>query len=102
MSNEDGMVPMTLFLQDQKRQDDDLRESRASMGRQIGEVVTELRGLRSDVQSALASDLTANAIKMHDSEVRLTRREKMLAGVAVLALAVPLITSIILRLLFGI
>jgi uncharacterized protein YPO0396 len=41
-------VSMELFLQDQKRQDDDMRETRADLARNIGNVVAELRGLRHD------------------------------------------------------
>ena len=47
-----GGVPMELFLQDQRRQDEDMRDTRALISREVSNVVTEIRGLRYDTAKA--------------------------------------------------
>ncbi len=92
---------MDLFLQDQKRQDDDIRESRAALERAVGSVVTEIKGLRVDTvrgQDQLKSELesvTGNlrvdeAIEAVQQKEILSRREKMFA---VILIAIPIIIN---------
>lgn len=112
------VVPMDLFLQDQRRQDEDMRDTRTMISREVGNVVTELRGLRHDTtkaadqlrrETSAQTDRLTDALRTLSEEAEdrkkaeeaaakrdFSRREKMFALALV---AVPLFYSFAARVL---
>lgn len=101
MSSDPRLVPMDLFLQDQKRQDDDIKGSRIALERAVERIVKELQGLRADTvhgQSKLKDELESvagnmrvdKAIEAVQQKQILSRREKLFA---VFLIAIPLVAS---------
>ena len=112
-----GGVPMELFLQDQRRQDEDMRDTRALISREVSNVVTEIRGLRYDTAKAseeLRKETNAQTLQLTEAIRTLTdeaedrkqaeqaaakrdfsRREKMFG---LLLVAIPLLYTFLIRL----